>query len=240
MKKITSLLLIFVLVFSNVISFAGVKTTQQEVSITLLSNNTYYRNDNLQGEIKYLIDGDVYVYKIKSNDNESVVDIVSNKSGKKETIIYDKKDSIVTHNEKIIAYVDEETKVVQKMTRSAGDWSDSPFYGSSSDYGHVSTSKGTIRFGEAIEAAVISASTGTLTSLLVGAFIASTGIQLVTAAGVSALIAIATYQPGEAAYYTKYKYAHDLHGYYKYITMFYYDSSRTYYADKDVVYYTTW
>jgi hypothetical protein len=210
------------------------------MSIELLSDHTYYIDGQLQGRVGYLIEGEVFEYSIKSTPKETVVLMKSENQKEWTEVAYNKKEQLIKADGKIIAEVNETSKESPTAVRNAS-WSDTPFYGTPSSYNIlVSTSDGNVRFSEAILTAVQSGVFGYASGLIIAALISAVGVALIVGAVASAIFAGLTYNPQDAAYFTKWKYDHPIRGYHQHIASFYYDPSHRVHWATNTVYSTDW
>jgi|LGOV01.1.fsa_nt_gb hypothetical protein len=249
MKKILSLVLVFALLFTSTISFAesqstAVKLPDLDISVEVLDNNTFYENGNLQGEITYLIDGEVVKYNISSDSAITNVKVVFESSKISENVTYNKQEGTIKTDSSLLANVTlikQEEPITPLSVRGSTSWSEQPFFGSPSDYNvYISTQHGNVRFTETIMTAIVSGLTGTATGLIIAVIISSTGVGIVAGGIAGAIIAALTYNPQDAAYFTKITYRHQIPGYYRYLTAFYYDPDHNSFWGNNDVYAMFW
>lgn len=247
MKKIISLILIISLLAASSLTFATNKVTDlpiSNVSIELISDQSYYVNGQLQGTVKYLVDGILYEYSIQSTDMESIVIVNSENQEKSIKVVYTYDDQLIKADNEIIGKVnsaDGESIFTTNALGSGTTWDTKPFYGSPSDYNILTYDKrGSVRFSEKIITMITSGSTGLASGYIIASVISSTGIGIVAGSLVAAIIAGLTYNPQDAAYFHKLVYKMNIPGYYKYIAHFYYDPSHSSYWGTNIAYSTSW
>lgn len=243
MKKVVSLILALVLSLTSTVTLAVNENkllSLPDISIELLSDHTYYIDDQLQGKVSYLIEGEVFEYFIESTTKETVVLMKSENHEEVTEVTYNKEEQLIKANGTIIAEINETSNENPITVQSAG-WSERPPFGTPSDYNILASQyDGSVRFSESLLSAAQGASAGVVAALVLPVLIASTNIALIAGIAIGAIVTMITYNPQDAAYFAKWKYNHRIYGYYKYVTRFYYDSSHNNHVETSTVYSTSW
>ncbi len=242
MKKILSIVLILTLVVSNTFIFAdsNLRFSVDDHDVRLVKNRTYEFNGAIYGKLVYEIDGELFAYDINSENGVRTVTMSSKNEIIEKTTYNKKTGAVLTIDKSVLATFDVDLEKNKSKMRST-IYSETPIYGTSSDYNKlISIKYDSVRFSEKVIAAVQSGVFGYAIGLILAALISNPFIGIICGSIASTIFAYLTYNPSDITYFKSYKYGQSIPKYYKFIQRFYWDPDYTLYCDTNIYYSSEW